>query len=179
MLPTTARAVVTSSIILSRLDYCNALLLESPKFLIECLQRIQTIAAKLVLKKPHCFSGSLALAELHWLPVPQRIQFKSLSGLQGPPWLWSQIFAGSLCPGILHQDVFAPLLPTLGELPDLRRLGQVVGHSARPLPNFGTNSPWKSDNLMTFCSSGRGLKLGCSLDRKSENLTLTISYTIY
>lgn len=37
LLPITARAVVTGSLVLSRLDYCNALLLEIPKYLIERL----------------------------------------------------------------------------------------------------------------------------------------------
>lgn len=73
ILLTPARALVVS-----RLDYCNALLLEAPNFLIRRLQRIQTIAAKLALKRSCRSSASLSLKELHWLPVLQRTHFKSL-----------------------------------------------------------------------------------------------------
>lgn len=78
MLPIPTRAQLVRSIVLSRLDYCNAPLLEAPKYLIERLQRCQTIAAKLALMKSRQSSAFLGLRELHWLPVSQRIQFKSL-----------------------------------------------------------------------------------------------------
>lgn len=78
MLPDATRAQIVRSVVLSRLDYCNALLLEAPKHLIERLQRSQTMAAKLVLRKSRRSSASLALKELHWLPVAQRVQFKAL-----------------------------------------------------------------------------------------------------
>lgn len=78
LLPAQMRSLVIRSVILSRLDYCNSLLLESPKFRTGRLQRIQNMAAKLALSRPRYSSPTQALADLHWLPIEQRIFFKSL-----------------------------------------------------------------------------------------------------
>lgn len=77
-LPCSVRPEVVRSIILSRLDYCNALLLGAPGSLLKQLQRIQNMAAKLALGRPRAASSSLALKELHWLPIDQRVRFKAL-----------------------------------------------------------------------------------------------------
>jgi hypothetical protein len=70
----TARLV--SAFVLSRLDYCNALLAELPASTLAPLQRVMHAAARLVcdlLPRDHVTS---ALRSLHWLPVKQRIEFK-------------------------------------------------------------------------------------------------------
>ena len=66
------------ALIISRLDYCNSLLIGAPGNLIEKLQRIQNRAARLVLRPPR---GTVVRAtslhrELSWLPVRLRITFK-------------------------------------------------------------------------------------------------------
>lgn len=71
LLPTSARSEVVRSTILSRLDYCNALLLEAPVSLLQKLQRIQNMAAKMALNGPRTASSSATLRELHWLPWPK------------------------------------------------------------------------------------------------------------
>lgn len=78
LLPSDLRPVVVSSLISSRLDYCNALYLGAPQYLIQRLQRIQSMAAKLALNRRRSSSSTLALRDLHWLPIRERIQFKSL-----------------------------------------------------------------------------------------------------
>ena len=70
--------LVTRAIILSRLDYCNGLLLGSTVKDIQKLQRIQNWAAKVIcqaLKRDH---ATPYLHQLHWLPVEERITFKIL-----------------------------------------------------------------------------------------------------
>ena len=70
----TARLV--SAFVLSRLDYCNALLAGLPASTLAPLQRVMHAAARLVcdlLPRDHVTS---ALRSLHWLPVKQRIEFK-------------------------------------------------------------------------------------------------------
>ena len=71
-----ATKTLVSSCILSRLDYCNAVLLGSPQYVIKPLQRIQNSAARLVLKASKSHSSSALLKQLHWLPVKSRIEYK-------------------------------------------------------------------------------------------------------
>jgi len=69
---------LVSAFILSRLDYCNSILISCPWSTIAPLQRVQNAAA------PACPVGDgqlcdhvkSALHELHWLPIPLRIEFK-------------------------------------------------------------------------------------------------------
>ena len=61
---------------ISHLDYANALYYGLPDKTILHLQAIQTMCAKLALKKSKYDSTREALAQLHWLPIKQRIDFK-------------------------------------------------------------------------------------------------------
>ena len=71
-----ATTQLVSSLVLSRLDYCNAILAGLPSEDIARLQRIQNNAARLVFKKPRRNHVTPLLIELHWLPVKYRIQYK-------------------------------------------------------------------------------------------------------
>ena len=64
--------------VLSRIDYCNSLLYGLPKYQIAKLQRVQNIAARLIMKTTRYDHITPVLFELHWLPVAQRISFKIL-----------------------------------------------------------------------------------------------------
>jgi hypothetical protein len=70
----TARLV--SAFILSRLDYCNALLAELPVSTLAPLQRVMNAAARLVCDLSSRDHVTPALQSLHWLPIKQRIEFK-------------------------------------------------------------------------------------------------------
>ena len=61
-----------------QLDNCNSLILGSPKYMIQKLQRVQNCAARLVAGQPRAAHIRPVLKELHWLPVEQRITFKVL-----------------------------------------------------------------------------------------------------
>ena len=64
--------------IFSHIDYCNGLLNGASKHLINKLQRIQNMAARLVYKLPKFSHITPLLINLHWLPVEYRIKYKIL-----------------------------------------------------------------------------------------------------
>ena len=70
---------LVSAFVLSRLDYCNAILAASaglPKTTIAPLQRAQNAAARLLARLGPRDHVSNALRDLHWLPVQHRITYK-------------------------------------------------------------------------------------------------------
>ena len=64
------------SLILSKIDYCNAVLHGAPSGTIQKLQPVQNNAARVVLQAPRRSHANSLLQELHWLPVEQRITYK-------------------------------------------------------------------------------------------------------
>ena len=75
---TSTKERVVNASITSRLDYCNSLLYGTSVNNIARLQRIHNSAARLILRRPRSDSAMPLLCILHWLPVPQRIEFKLL-----------------------------------------------------------------------------------------------------
>ena len=59
-----------------RLDYCNSVLYRTSLVNINKLQRVQNSAARIVTKSSRFDHITPVLAELHWLPIQYRIQFK-------------------------------------------------------------------------------------------------------
>ena len=68
-----------NGLIMSHLDYCNSILAGIPKKLINKLQHIQNLCAKLILSGGRYDSSTQALKDLHWLPIGSRIDFKILT----------------------------------------------------------------------------------------------------
>ena len=85
-----ATKTLVTSYILSRLDYCNCLLMRTPHSVIQPLQTIQNFAARLVLLAPRHHHSTPLLEKLHWLPISERIKYKvactcfSATGGSGP-----------------------------------------------------------------------------------------------
>ena len=73
----TCRTAVVS-LVLSRIDYCNALLTGLKQHDLQRLQRLQNKAARIIYLIPKMQSITPFLIELHWLPVKERINYKLL-----------------------------------------------------------------------------------------------------
>lgn len=74
----TAQTIATS-LIHSKVDYCNSLFLNLPRCQLDRLQLILNSAARAVSKTPRFSRISPILKSLHWLKIDQRIQYKVLS----------------------------------------------------------------------------------------------------
>ena len=66
-------------LVMSHLDCVNAILINLPHREIQKLQRIQNMAAKIVLCKSKYKSSQESLWELHWLPIHRSILHKVLT----------------------------------------------------------------------------------------------------
>ena len=69
---------IVRSLVLSRLDYGNALLLGINQTNLNKLQRLQNWAAKLIFCAKKQDKATSFLKELYWLPIKDRIHFKIL-----------------------------------------------------------------------------------------------------
>ena len=77
MPPATFQSLVVT-LVLSRLDYRNAVLVGLPAYLVRRLQSVLNAAARLIYRRPMRSADHItdALACLHWLRVPKRIDYK-------------------------------------------------------------------------------------------------------
>ena len=72
-----ATKTLVSFPIISRLDYCNAVLAGSPQILLDKIQGMINCSARLyIYKAPKSTHIIPLLFDLHWLPISSRIQYK-------------------------------------------------------------------------------------------------------
>ena len=69
---------LVNSLITSRMDYCNSLLYGVSNQYLRRLQCLQNACARLISRTRKFDHITPILKELHWLPVPQRIEYKIL-----------------------------------------------------------------------------------------------------
>ncbi len=73
-----AAPLLVQALVISRLDYCNALLSGLPSSTIKPLQIIQNAAARLVFSEPKRAHVTPLFISQHWLPAAAHIKFKTL-----------------------------------------------------------------------------------------------------
>ncbi len=73
-----ATQLLVQALVLSRLDYCNALLAGLSASSIKPLQLIQNTATRLIFNEPKRTHATPLFIKLHWLPITPRIKFKAL-----------------------------------------------------------------------------------------------------
>ena len=66
-------------LVISHLDYCNSILVGLPDVCINLMQRVQNLAAKVILGKSKMVSASECLLAVYWLPICSRINHKILT----------------------------------------------------------------------------------------------------
>ena len=69
-------ARLASALVLSRLDYCNAVFTGLPASTLAPLRRVLHAAARVVMDLRPRDHVSPALRDLHWMPIKQRTEFK-------------------------------------------------------------------------------------------------------
>ena len=75
-LTVSAATKIALGLVISHLDYANALYAGLPDVDIKKLQKIQDIAGKIVTQRGKYDSSTAARKALHWLPIRQRINCK-------------------------------------------------------------------------------------------------------
>src|SRR6218665_3828754 len=79
MLDFKTASTIATSIVHSKLDYCNSLFLNLDSTQIQRLQLIHNSLARAVTRMPRHHHITPVLKSLHWLKIPERIHFKVLS----------------------------------------------------------------------------------------------------
>ena len=74
-----AAKLLIQATVISRLDYCNSLLAGVTGCVLKPLELIQKAAARLVFNHPKFTHSTRLLRDLHWLPISDRIKFKTLT----------------------------------------------------------------------------------------------------
>jgi len=69
---------LVTSLVLTKLDYCNSLLIGLPAKLLNRLQAVINTAARLVCHAMKADRITPVLKDLHWLRIEERIQYKLL-----------------------------------------------------------------------------------------------------
>ena len=72
-------SVITTSLVHSKLDYCNSLYLNLPQKQISRLQLLQNSLARAVTGIPKTEHITTVLKSLHWLKIEERIHYKIIS----------------------------------------------------------------------------------------------------
>ena len=67
---------IIQSLVISKLDYCNSLLLRSADYQLYKMQQIQNMACRIVCNLCKFNHVSSSMQDLHWLKIPYWIQFK-------------------------------------------------------------------------------------------------------
>lgn len=154
LLPFQARQVIVQGLILSHLDYGNALYLGAPQSTVHKLQIIQNCAARTLLQIPRRHSIKPGLKNLHWLPVKERIQFKALCIAHKALWNTGPDICHSLISPHQPPRQLRSAAALLARVPKIKRArcgGRSFSYNSAKLWN-SLSLPLRAEpNLLSFC----------------------------
>ncbi len=93
-----ATQLLVQALVLSRLDYCNALLAGPPASSIKPLQLIQNAATRFIFNEPKRMYVTHLFINLHWLPIDAHIKSKALMFAYRPAPLYLNALLQSYMP---------------------------------------------------------------------------------
>ena len=108
--------ILCCALVLSHLEYSNGILINATNTVLNKLQTIQNIVARLVLKKGNYDSASNCLIELHWLPIRSQIEFKLLCivykclKIGSPVYLTNLLCRNNVVKGLRSEDKYKQLI---------------------------------------------------------------------
>ena len=79
-----ALTILVRALVISKVDYCNSVLAGISGHLLDRLQSVLNAAARLIYSANRYDSITPLLRELHWLKVPERIEFRLCPGVSLP-----------------------------------------------------------------------------------------------
>ena len=74
--------ILVMSVVVSHIDYANSILIKLPDCVLDQMQRVQDMAAKIVLGKSKYDTPTQCHKALHWLPINGHIEHKLLTLIQ-------------------------------------------------------------------------------------------------
>ena len=95
-------STIATSIVHAILDYCNSLFINIDITQINRLQAIQNALARAVTKTPKHYHITLVLKSLHWLKIPERIEYKVISLTYNT---CTSILPALISPSVVHSPI--------------------------------------------------------------------------
>ena len=114
-----------TSCVLSSLDYCNSLLMGTPNSAIQPMQKVQNTAARLILRAPRHQNCTPLLQQLHWLPISERIKYKTAC------MCYNEITGSA--PSYLSELLYFTVLPALSALRQTHAFSKSNASTAKPM----------------------------------------------
>ena len=74
---------ITKALVLSKLDYCNAMLLGTTDFLSDKLQHIQNMACRVIANLHKYDHAAPTMSSLHWLRIREHITYETACLMHG------------------------------------------------------------------------------------------------
>ena len=133
---------IIHAFVTSRFVYCNILFFGLPDNQLGKLQRVQNACARLICNSPRFSPCTPLLGELHWLPIKQRMIFKTLlityKEIHGKAPVYIQELLEMKSSSHAYYRLRSSQDQTLLKYPSgKKKLPLVIGHLCMLLPNYG------------------------------------------
>ena len=147
--------VKMQALVMSKCDYCNSILLGTPQYNIDKVQRIQNMACRVIFRLFKHAQVSTYLAELHWLKIKYHIIYTTAMLSTCADMAWHQNFSQIFCWQSATITIF-----------DLRHYKSYQYHNLLcptctnpPSPHIWNSLPWNITDSVSLESFKSNLKI--------------------